>query len=102
MEKFDRSQGFWHNDNRNPGRNGAGVGLTRGLVDSYLCISEDGTQALPISLAETYAGDANLLELVVNRDPRLSQTMYIPGRPRTINGKDTTVILLSRISPFPV
>lgn len=28
-KKFDRSLGFWHNDNRNPGRNGAGVGLTR-------------------------------------------------------------------------
>ena len=93
-KKFDRSLGFWHNDNRNPGRNGAGVGLTRALVDSYLCISEDGTQALPISLAENYAGDTNLLNVVANRDPRLAQTMFTPGRPRTINGKDTTVVFI--------
>lgn len=89
--KFDRSLGVWHSDNRNPGRNGAGVGLTRSLVDAYLCIDTDG-KAKPIRLASNYQGDENLLTVTANRDPRLAQTMFIPGRARTINGKDTTII----------
>ena len=90
-KEFNRSLGVWHNDNRNPGRNGAGVGLTRSLVDSYLCIDTDGT-AKPISLASTYQGDENLLTVVANRDPRLAQTMFVPGRARTISGNDTLVV----------
>lgn len=91
-KKFDRAQGFWHNDNRNPGRNGSGAGLTKSLVESYLCIDSDG-KAKPISLAGNYQGDNNLLTVIANRDPRLSQTMFTPGRPRTIeSGRDTTII----------
>lgn len=90
-KKFDRSLGLWHDNNRNPGRNGAGVGLTRALVESYLCI--DNGKAKPIRLASNYEGDDNLLTVVAHRDPRLSQTMFTPGRPRTIeNKKDTTII----------
>ncbi len=91
-KKFDRAQGLWHSDNRNPGRNGASVGLTRWLVESYLCVDVDG-KAKPIRLASNYQGDDNALKVITNRDPRLSQTMFTPGRPRTIeNGKDTTII----------
>ena len=91
-KKFDRALGVWHSNNRDPGRNGASVGLTRWLVESYLCIDEDGT-AKPIRLASNYQGDDNALQVIANRDPRLSQTMFTPGRARTIeNGKDTTII----------
>lgn len=91
-KKFDRSQGLWHNGNRNPGRNGAGVGLTRRLVESYLCLDTDG-KAKPVSIAGNYQGDENLLTVIANRDPRLSQTLFSPGRPRTIEGgRDTTII----------
>lgn len=87
-KKFDRALGLWHSDNRNYGRNGAGMGLTKGLVDSYLC-----TDGKPIHNSDLYKGDDNLLNVVANRDPRLSQTMFVPGRARTIeNGKDTTII----------
>lgn len=87
-KQFDRTQGLWHSDNRNPGRNGAGVGLTRSLVESYLC--KDGK---PIAVSNEYQGDQNLLNVIANRDPRLSQTMFTPGRARTIvNGRDTTII----------
>jgi hypothetical protein len=90
--KFDRSLGVWHGDNRNSGRNGAGLGMTRWLVDSYLCIDTDG-KAKPISLASNYQGDENELKVIANRDPRLMQTMFAPGRPRSIvNGRDTLVI----------
>ena len=92
-KKFDRSQGLWHDDNRNPGRNGAGVGLTRSLVESYLCIDADG-KARPIRLSSAYEGDANILTVVANRDLRLSQTLFVPGRARTIEGRDTTIIFV--------
>jgi hypothetical protein len=90
--KYDRSLGVWHGDNRNEGRNGAGVGMTRWLVESYLCLDTDG-KARPVSLASNYQGDENVLKVIANRDPRLTQTMYAPGRPRSIvNGRDTLVI----------
>jgi hypothetical protein len=50
-------------------------------------------KAKPVGVASNYQGDENLLKVIANRDPRLTQTMYAPGRPRTVqNGKDTTVI----------
>jgi hypothetical protein len=90
--KYDRALSIMHGDSRNIGWNGDGIGLTKSLVEAYLCIDTDG-KARPISLASNYHGDDNLLKVVANRDPRLTQTMYAPGRPRTIqNGKDTMVI----------
>lgn len=90
--KYDRTIGIVHSDTRNMGWNGDGIGLTKGLVEAYLCIDTDG-KARPISVASNYQGDENILTVVANRDPRLTQTMYAPGRPRTIrDGKDTTVI----------
>jgi len=65
---------------------GLGYGVTKWLVDSYLCI--DG---LPISLSPLYNGDNNLINVTKNRDPRLAQTIWIPGDPINIIGKDTTI-----------
>lgn len=89
--KYNLALGVSHSDNRDEQWNGQGVGLTRRLVESYLCIDIDG-KAKPISLASNYQGDDNLLKVIANRDPRLTQTMFAPGRPRTIKGIDTTVI----------
>ncbi|MDR0757398.1 MAG: RagB/SusD family nutrient uptake outer membrane protein [Tannerella sp.] len=89
--KYDLALGIKHGDSRNIGWNGDGIGLTRSLVDAYLCLDTDG-KARPASVASNYQGDDNLLNVIANRDPRLTQTMYAPGRPRTINGKDTTLI----------
>ncbi len=47
--------------------------MTRNLVDAYLC-----TDGSPIALSPLYQGDDSLLRVVANRDPRLSQTMYVP------------------------
>lgn len=62
---------------------GAGTGLTKSLVESYLCV--DGN---PISLSSLYQGDRSLENVVANRDPRLKQTIYWQkGEPiRTKNG----------------
>lgn len=51
---------------------GAGRGLTKDLIDSYLC--SDGK---PIALSPLYKGDATLKDVVTNRDPRMRQTIYI-------------------------
>ncbi len=65
---------------------GMGMGVTKGMVDSYLSI--DG---LPISRSPLYSGDANLTNVVKNRDPRLAQSIWIPGDPVNIVGvSDTT------------
>jgi hypothetical protein len=42
------------------------------MVDSYLC-----TDGKPISVSPLYQGDANLKTLVINRDPRLNQTICV-------------------------
>lgn len=57
---------------------GAGVGVTKRMVDMYLC-----TDGRPIYIAEgvvnpLYQGDASLSNVVVNRDPRLNQTICVP------------------------
>jgi len=61
-------------------------GVTKSLIDDYLCI--DGK---PISTSSLYEGDDNLLNTVKNRDPRLSQLIYLPGDPINIIGSDTTL-----------
>lgn len=57
------------------GFRGNRTGITQQLVADYLCI--DG---LPIGISEVYQGDTTLLQVVKNRDPRLEQTMWIPGQ----------------------
>ncbi len=49
-------------------------GITKSLVDDYLC-----TDGKPISSSTLYQGDDSLLHVVANRDPRLRQTIFVPG-----------------------
>lgn len=49
-------------------------GLTKDLIEDYLCI--DGK---PIALSDKYKGDLSLMDEVANRDPRLLQTIVPPG-----------------------
>jgi hypothetical protein len=51
---------------------GASRGITKNLIDYYLC-----TDGKPISGNPLYQGDATLLNVVKNRDPRMVQTVYI-------------------------
>jgi hypothetical protein len=51
---------------------GGGCGVTQRMIDSYLC-----TDGKPIEGNQLYKGDATLLDVVANRDPRLSQTIGI-------------------------
>uniref|UniRef100_F4CEK1 RagB/SusD domain-containing protein n=1 Tax=Sphingobacterium sp. (strain 21) TaxID=743722 RepID=F4CEK1_SPHS2 len=65
--------------------NSANTGLSKALIESYLC-----TDGKPISVSSLYKGDNEIEELVQNRDPRLTQTMFTRGKPRVINNGDTT------------
>jgi hypothetical protein len=51
---------------------GALTGLSKSMVESYLC-----TDGKPIEGNSLYQGDATLIDVVANRDPRLNQTIYV-------------------------
>jgi hypothetical protein len=55
-------------------------GITKSLVDDYLC-----TDGKPISVSPLYKGDDSLKHVGANRDPRLGQTVYLPGSVITTN-----------------
>lgn len=59
-------------------------GLTRSLVDDFLCIESDGT-AKPIALSSIY-NEVTAEDLFLNRDPRLAQTVLDPRDASTVLG----------------
>lgn len=77
-KKFDMSLGMGHSAYLGT-YSGHGTGLSKSLVDSYLAI--DG---LPISLSSVYQGDADYITAAQNRDPRLAQSIFLPGDPVTV------------------
>jgi len=62
-----------------------GSGLTKGMMDMYLC-----TDGLPISVSPLYKGDTDIRVVIVNRDPRCVQSVMNPGDPITIDVKNDT------------
>lgn len=52
-----------------------GLCVTKSLVDAYLCKS-----GKPISLAEDFPGHDSIQAEMLNRDPRLTQTVCYPGK----------------------
>lgn len=65
-------------------RTGAGTGLTRSLVESFLT-----TSGLPIYADNTYQGDAVMYNMLQNRDKRLTSSVKTGGF--ILNGTDTLV-----------
>lgn len=51
-------------------------GLTKELIDQYLCIDGD-----PIAISDLYQGDYTIEDEVVNRDPRMDQTIFTQNNP---------------------
>lgn len=70
---------------------GGATGMTKRLVDSYLC-----TDGQPISISPDYQGDATLENVASNRDPRLAQTMYLPGDLVTNYPPDQSDVIFQR------
>jgi len=82
--KYDLSLGLTHEGQAYLLLQGGNTGISKQLVDDYLCA--DG---LPISLSPLYLGDDSIARVVKNRDPRLGQTIYVRGYPRVIQNGDT-------------
>lgn len=54
----------------------AGSGFTKDFAETYLC--KDGK---PISVSSLYKGDAQFADEFVDRDPRMTQSIYTQARP---------------------
>ena len=52
--------------------NGGGRGLTKRMIELYLC-----TDGKPIKESSLYQGDSDIKTLIINRDPRLNQTICV-------------------------
>ena len=63
---FNLGNSLWNQPNAH--------GMSRGMTQTYL--ASDG---LPISVSPLFMGDATLAELETNRDPRLAQSVMVPG-----------------------
>lgn len=93
-----------HNVNSAAGRGNYRIGLTRGLVQSFLM--KDGT---PVYTHGTYAdgdgyykGDKTIADVRVNRDPRLSIFLKEPGQKNILfevdNNEGTEAVM---VEPYP-
>ncbi|WP_299579992.1 RagB/SusD family nutrient uptake outer membrane protein [uncultured Sunxiuqinia sp.] len=80
--KFDLAEGISHNLQRMLPWRGDGTGISLSLVESYL--KKDGTLALDTDYS-------SLSAVAADRDPRLAQTILLPGDVLTNVGYETTV-----------
>jgi starch-binding outer membrane protein, SusD/RagB family len=62
------------------GGGGGNTGLAKSMVNDYLC-----TDGNPIGTSPLYEGDDSLAHVVANRDPRLRQTIDLPGDTMVLN-----------------
>lgn len=93
--KFDNAQGLSHRWYLFVPL-GLDRGITRNMVEDYLCA--DG---LPVALSPLYKGDVTLADVVENRDPRLAQTIFTPGRAITTNRAGNAPDIIFTKPDFP-
>jgi hypothetical protein len=88
---------YWGQQIRTSGGND-GHGISKSLVDSYLC--RDGK---PTAASSLYRGDETLENVTANRDPRLIMTVLTPGMPIKIfkGVTDTFKLPLLTLTPWP-
>jgi hypothetical protein len=78
---------YTHSINGNLITQGFMIGVTKDLVDDYLCLEADGS-AKPVALSAIYNED-EIENVFDNRDPRLAQTVLDPRREEEIIGTNT-------------
>jgi len=79
-KKYDVGLGIYHWCSQYLPFGAGDIGVTKSLMDDYLC--SDGK---PISVSPLFLGYDSIQMEAANRDPRLAQTMLLPGFPTTIN-----------------
>jgi hypothetical protein len=84
-KKYDVDLDMGHNWQRFIGIMAGATGISKSLVDSYLCIN-----GKPVSNSDGfYKGDNLPYDVFENRDPRLKQLVFVKGDPITIENNDT-------------
>ena len=78
--KYDKGLGVTHAVVQFASRGNAGVGLTRGMVNTFLMA--DGT---PFYKSKTYAGDETIADVKKDRDGRLNLFLKVPGQTNLLN-----------------
>jgi len=79
-KKYDVGLGVFHYCSQYIPFGAGNVGVSKSLMDDYLC-----TDGKPISVSPLFLGYDSITREAANRDPRLTQTMLLPGFPMTIN-----------------
>jgi len=84
-KKYSTALQTGHNGQRHCGIIAWGIGVSKSMVDSYLC-----TNGRPISNSDGYyKGDDLPFDIYTNRDPRLKQLVFVKDDPITIESNDT-------------
>lgn len=82
-KKYDVNLGVFHLLGQFIPNAGGDIGITKSFMDSYLC-----TDGNPISVSPLFMGYDSLEAEAQNRDPRLAQTIFLPGDDQVINAPD--------------
>lgn len=79
-KKFEIGLQIANNVSRSMAGGGGDLGISKSLIDSYLC-----TDGQPISLSSLFLGYDSLEMEVTNRDPRLVQSIFMKGYDMIVN-----------------
>ena len=82
-KKFDVGLQIVNNVSRMLSGGGGNIGLSKTLIDSYLC-----TDGKPRSVSPSFLGYDSVQMEVANRDPRLAQTLFLKGYDMTSNAPE--------------
>jgi hypothetical protein len=86
---------YWQNYFHEGSAGTASTGMSKSLVDDYLC-----TDGNPAGISPLYKGDDSLKHIVQNRDPRLRQSLFLTGDTVAINVPGATAPLLFAYPAF--
>lgn len=79
-KKYDVALGVYHWCNQYLPFGAGNIGVSKSFMDDYLC-----TDGKPISVSPLFQGYDSIQLEAENRDPRLAQTILLPGDDITIN-----------------
>jgi hypothetical protein len=79
-KKYDVALGVYHQVSSYLSSGAGDIGINKTLIDSYLC-----TDGKPVATSPEFMGYDSLAAEVKNRDPRLSQSIFLRGYDQTIN-----------------
>ncbi len=84
-KKYDVGLNIYHHVSSYLSGAASDIGVSKSLVDDYLC-----TDGKPISISSGFMGYDSIEVEVLNRDPRLAQSIFLPGYYRQKNSPGGT------------